>query len=71
MAITFTDKPDQSHIERLRDAGFRWDSPGRAWVKPMDRDQKWKSAVDAERVFHDIGNAIRTAKGLPVEASVA
>jgi hypothetical protein len=69
MAIVFDEKPEPEQIAKLRENGFRWRNDDGAWTKQIDRDAKWKTQVDAERIFRDIGNAIRQEQGLgPVAA---
>lgn len=71
LAITFTEKPEPQYTQMLKEAGFRWRGEDKAWVKPMDRDQKWRATADAEKAFHAVGDAIREAKGLNAEQGVA
>lgn len=77
-AIQFDEKPDEMHLDQLRDAGYRWrGGEDKVWTKQfmtkeeragMDDQQiaarKIRESLEAEKLFAEIGNAIRAEKGL-------
>ena len=70
VAITFDEKPGPEVIDQLRDAGFRWRGAERAWTKQLDPQAKWKTQMDAEKLFADLGNQIRESNGREPSSSV-
>ncbi len=66
MQIAFNgEQPDEKHLTRLKEFGWtdRTETEG-IWTKQV-RSGEWKTVYDAERLFTEIGNAIRHEKGLP------
>jgi hypothetical protein len=65
------------HVSRdqLKDAGCTERSEEGVWTKQLPRRPKdgdteppkpaWPTVVEAERLFHDLANAIRIDKGMP------
>lgn len=64
MAIQFGEKPEEEHRRRLREAGWKWRETEGVWTKQMDRERRATSQVEAERLFTEIGDAIRAERGL-------
>jgi hypothetical protein len=64
MAMHFDEKPAEQYTQQLREAGWRWRQDDKVWAKKFDRDRRWATQADAEKLFRDIGNAIRADLGL-------
>ena len=64
MAIRFPEKPEEEHRLQLRAAGWRWREDEGVWTKQLDRERRATSQVEAERLFTEITDAIRAARGL-------
>lgn len=64
MAIKFDEKPGDEHRARLREAGWRWREAESVWTKQLDRERRAASQLEAERLFTEIGDAIREERGL-------
>jgi hypothetical protein len=64
MAIRFDEKPEEEHRLRLREAQWKWREDEGVWTKQMDRERRATSQVEAERLFTEIGEAIRAERGL-------
>lgn len=62
--IAFDEKPEEKHLQMLRDEGFRWRRDEGVWAKQLDRDAKWRTQADAEELFREIANDIRQARGM-------
>ena len=64
MQIAFERKPDEKYLAMLAEAGWkdRTASEG-IWTKQVEPGQ-WQPIADAERLFKEIGNAIRKDAGL-------
>ena len=70
MAIRFDEPPAKEHRERLRQEQWRWREAEGVWTKRLDRDRRATSQMEAERLFTDIGNAIRNELGLSGRSDV-
>ena len=69
MAIKFgegrpEDKPSQAIIDRLKEAGFRWNSADKIWAHPVNPDSAMSDRIEAERVYQEIRGMIRAEKGI-------
>lgn len=64
VAIRFDEKPGDEHRARLREAGWRWRCEEQVWTKQLDRERRAASQLEAERLFAEIGDAIREERGL-------
>ncbi len=64
MQVLFEQQPDEKYLAMLAEAGWkdRTESEG-VWTKQVAPGQ-WQPVADAERLFKEIGNAIRKDKGL-------
>ena len=69
-AITFDEKPPPAVIQQLHDANFRWRGAEKAWTKQLDAQAKWRTQMDAEKLFTDLGNQIREGNGLEPSRTV-
>jgi hypothetical protein len=70
VAIQLDEKPDARYTALLRDAGFRWRGDDKVWTKQIDRDARWRTQAEAEKLFREIGNGIRGDRGLDPVAAV-
>ncbi|MCE9564617.1 MAG: hypothetical protein K8U57_21495 [Planctomycetes bacterium] len=70
MAIQFDSKPvgpegeEGKYLDMLREAGFRWSQNDAVWTQRIDPEEKWRTHAAAEKVFREVGNAIRADQGL-------
>jgi hypothetical protein len=69
MAIQFgegrpEDKPSQAVIDKMKEAGFRWNAADRIWAIPVRSDSAMAARIDAESLFQDICKMIRQEKGI-------
>jgi hypothetical protein len=64
LAIQFDEKPAEKYTQQLREHGWRWQHADKVWTKPLDRDRRWATQAEAEKLFREIGNAIRSDLGL-------
>lgn len=70
LAVEFDEKPAEKYLQELREAGWRWRSDDKVWAKKLDRDQRWATQAEAEKLVHRIGNAIRGDLGLEPNQSI-
>ena len=62
--IKFDTPPDEKYLAMLAEAGWRDRTQEEGiWTKQVGQGQ-WQPVADAERLFKEIGNAIRKDKGL-------
>jgi len=64
MAIKFDDKPSQPVIDRVKEAGYRWNSADRLWAHPIRQDSAMTTRIDAERLYQEIRQMTRQDKGI-------
>jgi hypothetical protein len=69
MAIKFgdgrpEDKPSQAVIDRMKDAGFRWNPADRIWAHPVRPESAMRTRIEAERLYQEVRQMIRQEKGI-------
>jgi hypothetical protein len=69
MAIKFgegrpEDKPSQAVIDKLKDAGFRWNQADRIWAYPVSSESAMRTRIEAERLYQEICKMVRQEKGI-------
>ena len=69
MAIKFgeggpDDKPSQPVIDRMKEAGYRWNPVDRIWTYPVTPDSAVATRIDAEKLYQEVRHMIRQEKGI-------
>ncbi len=69
MAIKFgegrpEDKPSQAVIDKMKEAGFRWNPADRIWAHPVRADSAMSTRIDAEKLYQEVRQMIRQEKGI-------
>jgi hypothetical protein len=69
MAIKFgegrpEDKPSQAVIDKLKEAGYRWNPMHKIWAHPVRSDSAMSTRIEAERLFQELRTMIRQEKGI-------
>ncbi len=69
MAIKFgdgrpEDKPSQAVIDRMKEAGFRWNPADRIWAHPVRPESAMRTRIEAERLYQEVRQMIRQEKGI-------
>jgi hypothetical protein len=69
MAIKFgegrpEDKPSQAVIDRMKEAGYRWNPADRIWTHPVRPETAMGTRIDAEQLYQEVRQMIREEKGL-------
>ncbi len=67
VAIKFDSKPGQKVIDRLNDAGYRWNPSHQIWVHPVRRETAMGTRIDAERLYQEVRQMVRQDKGVEAE----
>ena len=68
MAIKFGDgspdaKPSQAVINRIKEAGYRWNPGDRVWAHPVRPDSAMSTRIEAEQLYQEVRQMIREEKG--------
>ena len=64
MAIKFEDKPGQDVRDRMKDAGYRWNSRDMVWIHPIEAESARTTRIEAERLYQEVRDMIRQEKGI-------
>lgn len=64
MAIKFDDKPSQPVIDKLKEAGYRWNPADRIWAHPVPYGSPMSTRIEAERLYQEVRGMIRQEKGI-------
>ncbi len=75
MAIQFgegrlEDKPSQAVIDRIKEAGYRWNPANRIWAHPVRADSAMATRIDAEKLYQEVRQMIRQEKGIEASPEV-
>jgi len=75
MAIQFgegrpEDKPSQPVIDKLKEAGFRWNPADKIWAYPVRGNSAMSTRIDAERLYQEVRQMIRQEKGIEVSPEI-
>ena len=65
MAIKFNERPMQPAIDKLKDAGYRWNSAGQQWTHPIRQESAMATRIEAKRLYDEIRHMIRDEKAIP------
>lgn len=60
MAIKFDEKPGQAVIDRIKNAGYRWNGFDKVWTHPSSMSAR----IEAERLYQEVRQMIRKDKGI-------
>ena len=66
-ALIFQDKPSPAVIDFLKESGFRWNGPEKAWTRPVNFETQAQDRLIASRTYHKVVNMILEEKGLAAE----
>jgi hypothetical protein len=58
------DKPIQKVIDKLKAAGYQWDSGDRIWAFPLMPHSAMTTRINAERLYQELRQIIRQEKGI-------
>ncbi len=64
MVIKFDEKPSPEVLDRLKDAGFRWNPRDKVWVNPIRPETARATRIEAERTYQEVRSMIRQEKGI-------
>jgi hypothetical protein len=64
MAIKFDDKPGQVVIDKMKEAGYRWNPSDQIWAHPVASDSAMSTRIEAERLYQEVRQMVRQEKGI-------
>lgn len=64
MGIKFEDKPVQAILDRMKEAGYRWNPKDMLWVRPFEAETARTSRIEAERLYQEVRDMLRRDKGI-------
>ena len=69
MAIKFgegrpEDKPSEAVIDKMKEAGYRWNPADRIWAHPVGGESAMSTRIEAERLYQEVCKMIRLEKGI-------
>jgi hypothetical protein len=71
MAVKFDEKPGQPVLDKLKEAGYRWNPTDRVWTHPIRQDSAMGTRIDAERLYQEVRQMTREEKGIDTGQEVA
>ena len=63
-AFLFGWKPTPAVLEKLKEAGYRWNPRDKVWVYPVRPEAARTTRIEAERLYQDVRGMIRQEKGI-------
>ena len=70
MAIQFDEKPGQPVIDKLKEAGYRWNPTDRVWTHPVRQESAMGTRIEAERLYQDLRQMVRQEKGVEIRDEI-
>ena len=64
MAIKFDEKPGQAVLDKMKEAGYRWNPSDKIWAYPVMPDSARSTRIEAERLYQEVSGMIRQEKGI-------
>ncbi|HVX13327.1 MAG TPA: hypothetical protein VHC22_19235 [Pirellulales bacterium] len=64
MALKFNEKPSQAVIDKLKEAGYRWNPADMIWAQPVWPATAMSTRIKAERLYQEVRQMIRAEKGM-------
>ena len=64
------DKPSQAVIDKMKEAGFRWNRTDKIWAHPLTPDSAMSVRIEAERLYQEIRGMVRRDKGIETDQGV-
>jgi hypothetical protein len=61
MAIKFDEKPSQGVIDKVKEAGYRWNGFDKVWTRPTGG---MSGRIEAERLYQEVRQMVRQEKGI-------
>jgi hypothetical protein len=70
MALKFDEKSSQAVIDKLKEAGYRWNPTDRIWAHPVRADSAMTTRIEAERLYQEVRQMVRQEKGIETSQEI-
>jgi hypothetical protein len=70
MALKFEEKPSRAVLDKLTDAGYRWNPVDKIWAHPVRQESAMSTRIEAERLYQEVRQMIRQDKGIETSQEV-
>ena len=70
MAFKFDEKPSRAVLDKLTDAGYRWNPLDKIWAHPVRPESAMSTRIEAERLYQEVRQMIRQEKGIETSQEV-
>ena len=70
MAIKFEEKPSRAVLDKLTDAGYRWNPVDKIWAHTVRPESAMSTRIEAERLYQEVRQMIRQEKGIETSQEV-
>ena len=64
MIIKFNERPMQPAIDKIKEAGYRWNSTDQQWTHPIRQESAMATRIEAKRLYDEVRQMIRDEKGI-------
>ena len=64
MALKFEEKPSRAVLDKLTDAGYRWNPVNKIWAHPVRPESAMSTRIEAERLYQEVRQMVRQDKGI-------
>lgn len=64
------DKPSPEVIEKLKEAGYRWNPVDKIWAYPIEPASAMSTRITAEKLFNEVSQMIRKERGIEPEQEI-
>jgi hypothetical protein len=70
MALKFEEKPSRAVLDKLTDAGYRWNPLDKIWAHPVRPESAMSTRIEAERLYQEVRQMVRQEKGIETSQEV-
>ena len=70
MALKFEEKPSRAVLDKLTDAGYRWNPMDKIWAHPVRPESAMSTRIEAERLYQEVRQMVRQEKGIETSQEV-
>jgi hypothetical protein len=70
MALKFDEKPSRAVLDKLIDAGYRWNPLDKIWAHPVRAESAMSTRIEAERLYQEVRQMVRQEKGIETSQEV-
>jgi hypothetical protein len=64
MAFKFDEKPSRAVLDKLQEAGYRWNPLQKIWAHPVRPESAMSTRIEAERLYQEVRQLVRQEKGI-------